>query len=191
MTKSTHRPFWTRRRYFLPLVIGLAVNVIVYVALTHRLATKQERLVREQDSLTASVERQKAKLTELQSERERLARNEETAETFWSEVVQPRDPGLTEAWAELDRLARESGVTRGRLSFQYEELDVGLERVSASMPVEGRYFDLVRFINRLERSPRFFLIQEIGLRRSLDDDATIGLRCDVSFFLKDGGEEQS
>jgi Tfp pilus assembly protein PilO len=194
MRKPTHRPFWSRRRYYLPLAIGLAVNVAVYVALTYRLATKQERLAREQGSLTETVENRRAELAELESERERLVRNEETADAFWSEVVQPRDPGLTEAIAELDRLAESSGVEAGRTQFQYSELDVGLVQVIASMPLEGTYFNLVRFINSLERSPRFFLVREIGLRKSTDDDATIGLTCDVSFFYKDsedGAGQQS
>jgi Tfp pilus assembly protein PilO len=191
-TRSNHKPFWTKRGYYLPLVIAVAVNLLVYVALTYRLATKQERLTREHASLTAMVEEERGELAGLESERVRLARNDETANGFWSEV-RPRNPGLTEAMAELDRLAAESGVDIGRTSYTYDELDVGLEQVSASMPLEGDYFNLVRFINSLERSPRFFLVREIGLRPSSTDDDAIGLRCDVLFFLKtaenDGGEE--
>jgi hypothetical protein len=183
-TKPSHKPLWAKRGYYLPLVIGLAVNVLVYVALTYRLATKQERLTREYASLTEMVEKESGVLAELETERARLARNDETANGFWSEVVRPRNPGLTEAMAELDRLAAESAVDIGRTSYTYDELDVGLEQVSAGMPLEGDYFDLVRFINSLERSRRFFLIREIGLRPSSTDDAVIGLRCDVLFFLK-------
>jgi Tfp pilus assembly protein PilO len=193
MTRLKLKPFWTKRSYYLPLIIGVVVNGLVYVALTYRLATKQDRLARQHASLVETVDTRALELAELDSERQRLVRNHETANTFWSDVVQPRDPGLTEAWAELDRLADQAGVLRGRMSFDYNELDVGLEQVSASMPLEGSYFNLVQFINRLERSPRFFLVREIGLRRSTLDDGVIGLRCNVTFFLKnnenDAGED--
>jgi Tfp pilus assembly protein PilO len=188
MSRPTPKPFWAKRRYYLPLVIGLAVNVVVYVALTYRLATKQERLAREQGSLSETLQKRRGELAGLESEHERLVRNDRTANAFWSDVVQTRDPGLTEAIAELDRLAESSGVQAGRTSFQYTELDVGLVEVGASLPLEGTYFNLVRFINSLERSPRFFLVREIGLRESLSE-GTIGLECEVAFFYKDSDEE--
>jgi Tfp pilus assembly protein PilO len=188
--KHDHRPFWTKRSTYLPLVIVLAVNVLVYAALTYRLATKQERLAREHATLTERVASERGELAALETERTRLVRNDETANAFWSDVVRPRDPGMTEAMAELDRLAAESGVDTGRISFSYEELDVGLEQVSASMPLEGDYFNLVRFINSLERSPTFYLVREIGLRPSSTGDAALGLRCDVLFFLKKAGDDE-
>ncbi len=171
----------------MPLVIGALANGLLYVALTYRLATKQERLARLHASLTESVASGNQRLQELESEVERVARNEETASRFFSEVVLPRDPGLTEAIAELDRLADESGVTSDSIAFNYEELDVGLVQASASMPLVGTYFGLASFINSLERSPRFFLVREIGLR-SFSDGADVELRCDVSFFLKENPE---
>jgi hypothetical protein len=61
---------------------------------------------------------------------------------------------------------------------------VGLEQIKATMPVEGDYFDLVRFINRLERSDRFFLVEKIRLSQRDSDDSTIRLDCSISFYLK-------
>ncbi|HLE21857.1 MAG TPA: hypothetical protein VJB88_12125, partial [Vicinamibacteria bacterium] len=51
-----------------------------------------------------------------------------------------------------------------------------------SMPLQGTYFDLIRFINLLERSGRFFLVREIALGDT--EGGQLNLRCDVSFFLK-------
>ena len=98
-------------------------------------------------------------------------------------MVHTRVPGLTEAWKELDHLAEGSRVQRGQTSYKRELLDVGLEQIKARMPVEGSYFDLVRFINRLERSPRFFLVEEIRLAKR-DRGDFIELDCSISFFLK-------
>jgi Tfp pilus assembly protein PilO len=184
------RPFWTKRSYILPLVVGTLLNGLIYVALTYRLATKQERLAREHASLTESVAAREKELQGLESELQRIARNEETAKRFWSDIVLPRDPGLAEAIAELDRLAYESGVERGNTSYNFEELEIGLTRASASMPLQGSYFNLVRFINHLERSERFFVVREIRLRRARDEGSGLGLSCDVSFYLKDQGDNE-
>lgn len=178
-------PFWRQRRFYLPLMIGVAANGLVYLALTYRLATKQERLARQHTTLTEEAVQKQKTLAGLESESERLSRNEKTVDQFWNEVVQPWEPGLTEAWAELNQLAQDSGLKMGRYSFRYEPLDVGLTRVNASMPLEGTYFNLASFVNRLERSPRFFLVRQIGLSRGRGGDSNIDLNCDVSFFLKD------
>jgi Tfp pilus assembly protein PilO len=191
MTMNTPKlkPFWRQRRYVLPLALGVLLNGLAYVALTYRLATKQERLARQHETLTGEIAERRDELKKLQGDRERVSRNQETADHFWTEVAQPLEPGLTEAIAELDRLASEAGLNSDRMSFTYDFLDVGLTEVSAAMPLEGSYFNLVRFINSLERSPRFFVVKEIGLNRSQDEERQIGLTCDVSFFLKGNIEE--
>jgi len=73
-------------------------------------------------------------------------------------------------------------VERGRTSYSQDVLDVGLREIKVSMPLQGTYFDLVRFINVLERSDRFFLVREIALRDAAEGQ--LSLRCDVSFFVK-------
>ena len=181
-TRPDPRPFWRKRR-FVRSLLGLALaNIVVYGAVTYRLATKQERLTQQQASLSEEIATRQAELAALREEQERIERNDAVAEQFWSEVVQPLTPGLTDALAEIDQLARQSNVERGRTSYSQEVLDVGLSEMNVSMPLQGDYFDLIRFINVLERSERFFLVREIALRDAAE--GLLSLRCDVSFFVK-------
>jgi Tfp pilus assembly protein PilO len=176
------RPFWRKPRFHQSL-IGLAlVNLVVYGAVTYRLATKQERLAQQQASLSEQIATRQGELASLREEQARIERNDAVVAAFWSDVVQPVTPGLTDAIDEIDRLARQSNVERGRTSYSQEELDVGLREIKVSMPLQGSYFDLVRFINVLERSERFFLVREIALRDS--SEGQLNLRCDLSFFVK-------
>ena len=178
------KPFWRKRRYWVSLVVVTLANAVVYGAGTHRLATKQERLTREQAELTELVALRVEELTSFSSERTQIAKNDAAADRFWNEIVRKRDPGLAEAIAEIDRLAGESRVSWDRTSFDYEDLDVGLVEVHANIPLSGSYFDLVGFINRLERSPRFFLVTRLGLKRSSGRDADLDLSCEIAFFLR-------
>ena len=174
-----------QRRRYVTLLIVLVANALLFVVVTHRLATKQDRLTDEQAELTFQLEQKTAELSELAASQAVALRNDEAVRRFWDDVVRTRVPGLTEAWEEIDRLAGETRVHRGRTTFARELLDVGLEQIKASMPVEGSYFDLVRFINRVERSSRFFLVEEIRLAKR-DRDNFIVLDCSISFFLKSG-----
>jgi len=175
-----------RRRRFLWLLLILVANGAVFAGVTHRLANKQDRLASELERLRAELEAKQEELRAL-SESEALAtRNAEAVRRFWDDVVKERAPGLIDAWDEIDRLASETDVRRGRTGYQRDVLDVGLEQIKATMPVEGDYFDLVRFINRLERSERFFLVERITLSQSETADSGIQLACSIAFFLKAG-----
>jgi Tfp pilus assembly protein PilO len=175
-----------RRKGFLWLLVALLLNVAVYFGVTSRLANKQERLATEREALVAELEARKAELASVSDAESLAARNAEAIQRFWDDVVRERSPGLTEAWDEIDRLASETNVIRGRTGYNREVLDVGLEQIKATMPVEGRYFDLVRFINRLERSERFFLVEEVRLSQRETDQTTVRLDCAIAFFLKAG-----
>jgi Tfp pilus assembly protein PilO len=175
-----------RRKAFLWLLVVLLVNGAVFAGVTHRLANKQERLTAELERLRAELGEKKEELRILSESEALAARNAEAVRRFWSDVVQERAPGLTEAWEEIDRLASETNVVRGRTGYDRDLLDVGLEQIRATMPVEGDYFDLVRFINRLERSERFFLVEQITISQRTTDDARIQLECAIAFFLKAG-----
>jgi Tfp pilus assembly protein PilO len=173
-----------RRKAFAWLLALVLANVAIFVGVTHRLATKQERLEGERVRLEAELASKAGELSGLSETESRASRNAESVRRFWGDVVKDRLPGLTEAWDEIDHLASESNVVRGRTGYNREILDVGLEQIKATMPVEGSYFDLVRFINRLERSERFFLLEEVRLSQRETDEATLRLDCAIAFFLK-------
>jgi hypothetical protein len=173
-----------RRRAFLWLGAVLLANGALYAGLTHRLANKQERLARELDELKGELAAKQEELLAISGAEALAARNADAVRSFWTDVVKERVPGLTDAWDEIDRLASETSVLRGRTGYEREILDVGLEQIRASMPVEGDYFDLVRFINRLERSERFFLVEQIRIAQAATEDAAIQLDCSIAFYLR-------
>ena len=175
-----------RQKAFVRLLILLVVNGALFAAVTYRLANKQERLADEQERLRLELEQKKTELEALSLEEARATANAKAVTDFWTDVVKTRVPGLTEAWEEIDRLTKESNVIKGRTAYDRDLMDVGLEQIKATMPVEGTYFDLVRFINRLERSERFFLVEEVQLAQRETQGSTIRLDCSISFYLKTG-----
>ena len=174
-----------RRKGFVRLAILLLVNAVVFAGITYRLANKQDRLAADQENLSAELVEKPEALERLTAAEARVAENASAVTEFWTDTVNTRVPGLTEAWEEIDRLANETNVVKGRTGYERDLLDVGLEQIRATMPVEGDYFDLVRFINRLERSPLFFLVEKVRLSQRESDDAPIRLDCSISFYLKD------
>ena len=87
-----------RRRGFFRLAVVLVVNAVVLVAVTQRLANKQDRLARELERVQVELSDKTAELEELSATETRVSGNSDAVEAFWTEVVEPRVPGLTQAW---------------------------------------------------------------------------------------------
>ena len=64
----------------------------------------------------------------------------------------------------LDKIGSESGVRVSGAKFNQKDAEIeGLERVEISSQVSGDYLQLVRFINGLERSKLFFMVDDLEL----------------------------
>ena len=84
---------------------------------------------------------------------------------------------------DLDRIAGECGVKI--LSEKYEQKDVavqGLQRVEIEADVAGDYLQLVKFINSMERSKLFFVINDLGLAG--EQSGTVKLQMKLETYLR-------
>jgi len=69
--------------------------------------------------------------------------------------------------AEFSRLAQASAVQVSGAEFHPDKAPrFGLRRVAISLQVAGGYGSVVRFINQLERSPMFFIIDQVAVTGS-------------------------
>ena len=66
--------------------------------------------------------------------------------------------------ASLDKIGAESGAKVSGEKFSQKDAEIeGLQRVEISSEVSGDYLRLVRFINGLERSKLFFMVDDLEL----------------------------
>jgi len=86
---------------------------------------------------------------------------------FLSERVIPRQEGFAALILEKERQAQFAGLIPQRTVYQYtEEPQFGLYAVNISMPLLGDYDSLTRFIQSLEESETFFILDQISLARA-------------------------
>ncbi|HEY4682296.1 MAG TPA: hypothetical protein VIH17_03490 [Candidatus Acidoferrales bacterium] len=83
---------------------------------------------------------------------------------------------------ELDRMAVETGAQKNSISFKSPPSpEEGLSEVEIVTVVEGDYGALVAFVNRLERSERFYLIQSLSLTSAAAGKIRLSLRVGTYF----------
>lgn len=164
MSRLYHRRQWL----YWGLGALILANVLVYVGWLRGLA---QRIVVD----PAQIEQLEREVVERTAEVERLKRVREAAPTaapkldtfarerFWGEAV-----GSARVAAELAETASKASVRIGHADYKANALKERPEMVQVDIrtTIAGGYPDLLRFLQALENTPRFYLIRELNLAES-------------------------
>ena len=140
-------------------------------------ASKRSQLIQEQEE-TRKTEHRLAALQKAQSD----------LQTIYTKVLSDKKTGVPEIREELEQLASSLSVNRQSVSYQYDLLpQFGLRHFILSVPVEGAYRDIRKFINGIERSQHFLILDRVDL--SAEKSASPGdhllLNFQLSTYLTD------
>jgi type IV pilus assembly protein PilO len=85
--------------------------------------------------------------------------------------------------ASLGKVAAEAGVRVTGVKYAVKDAPIeGLQRVEIAADLSGDYLQLVRFINALERSKLFFLVD--GVELASEQNGIVGLQIKVETYLR-------
>jgi Tfp pilus assembly protein PilO len=153
------------RRFVVPLVIALVVNLLVYAVfvfpLAQRVANVEQRNQQAGQALTAA-QAEFAQANGTLTGKDRAATE---LATFYKDVLPPDLSGARRmTQLRLRQLARESDLMFDRDQYAEEEIrDSTLRRLRIRMVLSGDYEDMRTFIHQLEAAPEFVVIDNIEL----------------------------
>ncbi len=137
---------------------------------------RRDRLAIEHSLLKTDVERGR----DIQ---DRLPRVEQECNRFVRERLLAYDGGYSTMVDDLGKIARDAGLKIGTVTFKESALEKrGVVQVKVSASVEGEYASLVRFVNGLERSENFYLLDGLSLASS--DQGVIRLNLELRSYLR-------
>ena len=91
---------------------------------------------------------------------------------------------------ELEYASSRTGIKQREITFSFDPLE-GSENLSKAVitaTYEGNYTDLVRFMNQLDRSPRFFIVESLGAAPQ-QGGQSLGVTVRISAFVREGGPD--
>jgi Tfp pilus assembly protein PilO len=95
------------------------------------------------------------------------ARADEELSTFYQKVLPANhEEAMRTTYASLAELARESGLTLLRRSYEEDQggpRDTKLEHLVIAMVLQGEYENFRRFVYGLESAPEFLIIDDVAL----------------------------
>ena len=99
--------------------------------------------------------------------RRELPADEKQWDDFFTTHFQPEGAGYSAVSQDLGQLSRAAGLQSDSITFHQHNPDArGLMEVDISTAVEGNYDSLIEFLNKLEHSDNFYVLDSLALASS-------------------------
>jgi Tfp pilus assembly protein PilO len=176
------REEWLKVSIFLGVVA--VANLILYAALNlprmHREATEEGRVTVLTQNL-GEVSRRVGLMKDLD---QRFEGEKTKVKTFYDDVLGTKDGRMIQIQREVRAIAASLGMDPETIAYQPEYLDkVGLVRFGINVPLSGDYRNLRQFINKIEKSENFLIVDSVTLSGAKDGGALLDLNIHLTTFF--------
>jgi Tfp pilus assembly protein PilO len=174
----------TRARLRVAILAVLAVNAVLAVLVFHRpgftLPQQQAELLRARESFEAAQE----SVHQMRDLRSKLQGALQNGDQFAREHFLARGEGFSAILTDLERRASATGLRPGGITYSLsdQEDQPGWTGVEVTLTVEGDYPDLVRFVNELEQSDLFWIINSISVAGDAARELRMNLQMQTYFI---------
>ena len=181
------RPFW-RRRLLVPVLVLLGLNAAVFAAYTLPRTLQERSIATRARLLRDEIAGERHRAEDLRKKAEVLAANAKDTERFYAEVVGRHAERLVPLLKEIEKTARDLGLGTRQSTYQPEAVrGTRLVRFVITMPLSGTYRQLVSFIDRMERSRHFLIVDQLQLHGRQGKEADLAVVLSTYFREEDGG----
>jgi Tfp pilus assembly protein PilO len=141
----------------------LAANVAAALIAFHPWGGSAEDLRREQDALRAQIGRARVRLAGTRALVAKVEGAREQGDRFLKDYITDRRVTYSMIAEELIRTAKEAGIKEKERTYQLDPVEGSdtLYQMTISAGYEGAYANLTKFINLLDKSPRFLIIESM------------------------------
>lgn len=188
MTPILSRAAWTRP-YAWPFLMLFAFNVLLFLAFTLPRSFKERATAREALALRLELADRRAEMAEVRTRAQTVKANIAETARFYREAV-PDCTGQTAViLQELTAITRELGVVSGRLGSTPKEMDaVPLTEIGLTLPIQGTYQQVGAFLQKLERSRLFLIVESVALRERTGHGGGAELNVKLNAYCHSGGD---
>jgi Tfp pilus assembly protein PilO len=140
-----------------------------------KLLNERRRQVEKREGFLEAVHRAKQDLTSLNDD-----------------ILATRERRLVEVQQEVAALCEEFGIAYNSVNYSNSMLpEVGLDRLGMNVPLEGNYGSLRKFLQAVERSSRFLLVEKVSLSKGKQGGKLLSLNISMAtyFYLSDESME--
>jgi Tfp pilus assembly protein PilO len=169
-------------------VLALA-NIVAALIAFKPWGGSPEELGRQRQQLTQQVEQLKTRLQHTKELASKVEHARSEGDRFLSEYMMDRRTTFSTIVAEMDKAANTAGLKQRERSYNLEAVE-GSETISqmtVTSGYEGPYSNLVKFVNVLDKSPRFLVIESLQASPQ-QGSQSLNILVKLDTFVLDRGE---
>lgn len=174
----------------------LAANLAAAVVAFKPFGGSADDLRREEESLQVQLRQLQAKLATTRRLTDKVQTARTQGDQFLGKYFLDERTVSATLVQELDNMATTAGIKMGQASLQPQEIEgsATLYMLSIQAGFEGSYANLMKFVNLVDKSPRFFILenmraaapQQQGPQRTAQPALTVSLKIDVFVTTQPG-----
>ena len=149
---------------FLILGIAIVANAVATVFLVRPKVVKHRQLTDLSSPQFQGVKTRESEVVQKEDYRKALEKARDDMKRLAGDVLSTRQRRMIGVQFEIAKMANEFGVALNRVKWENESVDDGaLERFATVVPLAGGYSNLRKFIQAVESSDNFLVIERVAL----------------------------
>ncbi len=170
----------TRKRLSIWIAAFVLVDLIALGVLFSPLVGSEKERGDELQQLTIQAKQKRQEVERVGDIDKKIALATQQIDTFYKDRLPLRDSAVSDA---LGKLAAESGVKLEQVKYDPQDaVSAGLRPLAVEANLSGDYPQLARFLNSLERSQLFFIVD--GVDFTGQQNNAVRLQMKLRTFLK-------
>jgi len=175
---------WHRKGLVIPVLVALVANLLILSIFT----LPRERWLRKLESrataLGLRIEKGKEELAQRREKESRLKELRRQVESFYSEILRRKEEGLVDILGEVEGLAKKFRVQKENINYHHEIIEEDkVILFEITFPLRGSYANLRRFINQIENSRYFLVIDRVELSNPEEKGDNLKLNIKLSTYF--------
>jgi hypothetical protein len=171
MSGLLSRAAWTRP-YALPFLALFAFNLLVFLAFTLPFSFIERGRAQDALALRTTIEAKRADINAIRAEADVIESNRKQAKTFY-ESMPTCAAARVQMNLDLYQIAKQLGMEWERSTMREEPMKgAPLVELETSMPLAGTYERVGTFLQKIEGSTSFLVVDRIGLHERPDNLGT-------------------
>ena len=166
----------------------LLANLVAAFAIFRPLGGSAEQLDEQLGELTRQLQREQAQVQRSRALVTKIQHARDAGESFMETYFMGRRTLSSTIVAELHRSAKEAGIKKAQHSFTIDPIEGSdtLSMVTIVGNYEGSYGDLLQFVNRLDKSGRFLIIDTMSAA-PLQGTTDLAISIKLNTFVREDG----
>ena len=174
------------------LAVLVFANVVAALIVFKPWGGSAEDLARQQAGMRQELATMQVRLAQTKALVVKAQRAQQEGDAFLAKYTTDRRTTFSTLFGELDRITREAGIQPRPESNDLQQVEGSdtLYQITITAAYEGTYASLTKFVNLLDKSPRFLIIESLTAapqQTGIGDTLSVSIKLDTFVRVEPGG----